>query len=179
MQQKLWITLSICLVILLFSTQPVLANDAAKIGTIDLQKVLDLSKTGQSVKDSITQKYETYKASLSQQEIQLVALKEEIEKKSTVWDKAVRNNKEREFKRRARELEEDSQYATDDMKEFEQQQIGPIIQELKGIIAEYVKGKGYALILDSSSKGVFYQSESIDISAELAVELDKRHVTKN
>lgn len=56
--------------------------------------------------------------------------------------------------------------------------MGPILKELEEIIDKYGKGKGYALILDTSM-GVLYQDESIDISGDLAVELDKLHPEKD
>ena len=178
MQQKLWISLCLCLTILLFSAQSSLANDSVKIGTMNLQKVLAISKTGQAVKSSVTEKFDNYQKKLRQQEESLIALKEEIEKKSAVWSEGVKTKKEREFKRRVQDLEEESQYAANDMKEFEQQQVGPILKELEEIIDEYGKGKGYSLILDTS-KGVLYQDESIDISGDLAAELDKLHPVKD
>ena len=178
MRQKFSIILTVCLALLLFVTQPVLAADSGKIGTINLQKVLALSKTGQAIKGAVTKKFDTYQAKLKAEEESLVALKEEIDKKSSVWSEDIKTKKEREFKRRVQDLEEESQYAVNDMKEFEQQQVGPILQELEAIIGEYGKSKGYALILDTSM-GVLYQGESIDISGDLAVELDKLHPAKD
>lgn len=178
MHQKFSIILTVCLALLLFVTQPVLAGDTGKIGTINLQKVLALSKTGQAIKGSVKKKFDTYQTKLRTEEESLMALKEEIDKKSSVWSEEVKTRKEREFKRRVQDLEEESQYAVNDMKEFEQQQVGPILKELEEIIDKYGKGKGYALILDTSM-GVLYQDESIDISGDLAVELDKLHPEKD
>lgn len=178
MQQKFSVIFYACLVLLLFLAQPVLAGDAGKIGTMNLQKVLALSQTGQAIKGAVTKKFDGYQAKLRQEEESLVALKEEIDKKSSVWSEAVKTKKEREFKRRVQDLEEESQYASNDMQEFEQQQVGPILKELEAIIDEYGKGKGYALILDTS-RGVLYQDEAIDISGDLAVELDRLHQAKD
>jgi outer membrane protein len=178
MQQKFSTIPYVCLALLLFLAQPVLAGDTAKIGTMNLQKVLAISKTGQAVKSSVTKKFDAYQKKLRQQEESLVALKEEIEKKSSAWSEAIKTKKEREFKRRVQDLEEESQYAANDMKEFEQQQVGPILKELEAIIDKYGKEKGYSLILDTS-RGVLYQDESIDVSGDLAVELDKLHPVKD
>ena len=178
MLKKLSSALGVCLTLLLFAGQPVLANDSGKIGTMNLQKVLAMSKTGQAVKSAVTKKFDAYQEKLRQQEESLIALKAEIEKKSSAWSEAVKTKKEREFKRRVQDLEEESQYAANDMKQFEQQQVGPILTELEAIIDKYGKEKGYSLILDTS-KGVLYQDESIDISGDLAAELDRRHPGKD
>lgn len=174
MLRKLLVTLTVCLSLLLVPAPSVFADGSVKIATMNLQKVLALSSTGQAVKKLVTSKFDVYQEKLRQQEEPLIVLKEEIEKKGSVWSEDVKIKKDREFKRQAQNLEEEAKYAANDLKEFEQQQVGPILKELEGIIAEYGKGKGYTLILDTS-KGVLYQDESIDISGDLAVELDKRH----
>jgi outer membrane protein len=174
MPQKKLVALWLCLAFLLFSTQPVLAADAVKIATMNLQKVLAVSKTGGKVKASVTKKYDDYQEKFRRQEEVLVGLKEEIDKKSAVWSADIKTKKEREFKRLVQDFEEESRDASNDMKEFERQQVEPILKELEEIIDVYGKAKGYSLILDTS-KGVLYQDESLDISGDLAVELDKRH----
>ncbi|MEN8134218.1 MAG: OmpH family outer membrane protein [Thermodesulfobacteriota bacterium] len=178
MSKKLLSIFVFCLTFLLFSAQLGWSSESGKIGTMNLQKVLAISKTGQAVKTSVTKKFDTYQDKLRKQEESLMALKAEIEKKSSAWSEAVKTKKEREFKRSVQDLEEESQFASNDMKEFEQQQVGPILKELETIIEEYGKKKGYSLILDTS-RGVLYQDESIDISNDLAQELDKIHSAKN
>jgi len=155
---------------------PALADEGlTKIATMDLKKVLESSKAGQTAQATVRQKYEEYQAKLSKKEEALLALKDEIEKKRTVWSEDVRNQKERDFKRGVQDLDEESKYANNDMKDFEKKQIEPLLKELDGIISEYGKSQGLAVILDTT-RGVVYQDETLDISAKIAVELDKRHV---
>lgn len=145
-----------------------------KIATMDLKKVLELSKTGQLVQATVKQKYEEYQAKLGKKEEAMLTLKEEIEKKRSVWSEDVRNQKERDFKRGVQDLDEESKYANNDMKDFERKQIEPILKELEGIIDEYGKAQGLAVIMDTT-RGIVYQDANLDISAIIAAELDKRH----
>lgn len=155
---------------------PVFAGEGAtKIATMDLKKVLEASKVGQVAQATVRQKFEEYQAKLSKKEEVLLALKDDIEKKRTVWSEDVRNQKERDFKRGVQDLDEESKYANNDMKDFEKKQIEPLLKELDGIITEYGKAQGLAVILDTT-RGVVYQDETLDISAKIAAELDKRHV---
>jgi len=155
---------------------PVFASEGAtKIATMDLKKVLEASKVGQIAQTTVRQKFEEYQAKLGKKEEALLALKDDIEKKRTVWSEDVRNQKERDFKRGVQDLDEESKYANNDMKDFEKKQIEPLLKELDGIISEYGKAQGLAVILDTT-RGVVYQDETLDISARIAAELDKRHV---
>ncbi len=173
MPQKLLAALCLGLTLTFFVSQPVSAQDSVKIGTMNLQKILAISESGQAARNSVTKKLEDYQKKLRKQEETIIALKDEIEKKSGVWSEAVKTKKEREFRRLAQALEEESEYASNDIKTFEQEQVEPILKELEDIIVDYGKSKGYSLILDIS-KGVLYEDESLDISEELAGELDKR-----
>jgi len=175
MLPKIFKVLMICIASLLLVAQSGTCKDApVKIGVMNLQKVLAISKTGQTVKTSVTKKFDGYQATLRKEEEALMVLKDEIEKKAAVWSEEIRTKKEREFKRRVQDLEEESKYASNDMKEFEKSQVEPLLQELETIIEEMGKAGGYTLIFDTS-KGVLYEDAAIDISADLAAELDKRH----
>ena len=151
------------------------ADTGARIATMDLKKVLELSKTGQVVQATVKQKYDEYQTKLNKKEKDLVALKEEIDNKRSVWSEDVLSKKERDFKRGVQDLEEESKYANSDMKDFERKQVEPILKELEKIIDEYGKARGLSVILDTT-RGILYQDDSLDISPAIAAELDKRHV---
>lgn len=152
----------------------VAAEGTMKIATMDLKKVLEISKTGQVVQAAVKQKFAEYQVKLQKKEDALRALKDEIVAKEKVWSEEVLNQKDREFKRGAQNLEEESKDASNDMKLFERKQVEPILKELEGIINDYGKAQGLAVILDTT-RGIVYQDEALDISAKIAAELDKRH----
>jgi len=156
------------------STQVVAAEGGLKIATMDLKKVLEFSKAGQAAQVTVKQKFEEYQAKLGKKEESLLALKDEIDKKGSVWSEEVRNQKKKEFQRGVQDLDEESKTANADMKDFERKQIEPLLKMLETIIADYGKAQGYSVILDAT-RGVVYEDESLDISAKLGAELDKRH----
>ena len=153
------------------------AEKAVKIGVINIQKIVALSKVGQAARDEVKVKFEEYQTKLRTEEEALLSLKEDIEKKGSVWSEERRTEKQREFERRVKALEEESKYATNDMKEFEKKKVEPLLKELESIIDGFGKENGYSLIMDSS-RGAIYVDESLDISAAVAAELDKRKSQK-
>ena len=122
-------------------------------------------------------KFEEYQAKLRKEEESLMVMKDEIDKKGSVWSEETRINKQREFERRVKALEDESKYATNDMKEFEKKKVEPILKELESIIDDFGKEQGYSLIMDSG-RGVIFANEALDISASVAAELDKRKAGK-
>jgi outer membrane protein len=155
--------------------QVMAAEGGVKLATMDLKKVMELSNVGQTAQASVKKKYDEYQAKLSKRQDELVSLQEEIEKKRTVWSDDVLNQKDRELKKGIQDLQTDTKYADNDMQEFQKKQIGPILKELEGIIDEYGKSHHISMIFDTT-RGVLYQDEALDISAEIAAALDKKHV---
>ena len=162
---------------LILTTLAPAAEGGIKFATMDLKKVLEASTVGQDVQASVKKKYDEYQVKLSKREEELVALKAEIEKKRTVWSDDVLNLKDRELKKGIQDLQTDTKYADDDMQEYQKKQVGPILKELEGIIDEYGKSHGISLILDAG-RGVLYQDDALDISSQIAAELDKKHASK-
>ena len=58
--------------------------DAAKIGVVDLQKALNLSKAGKDAKTRITEKVKEFEGKIESQQNELKALKDELKKTDQV-----------------------------------------------------------------------------------------------
>lgn len=176
MLAKILKLLMICVVSMLFVTKSGLCSDSdLKIGVMNLKKIIAVSMSGQAAKAAVTQKFDAYQTKLRNEEKSLVALKDEIEKKASLWSDDIRIKKEREYRRRIQALEEESQFASNDMKNYEQERVGTLLKTLETIIDETGKSGKYTIIIDSA-KGVLYHNDAIDISVDLATELDKRHL---
>lgn len=177
MKKNIILSLTFLYAGLILVTSASAAGGGAKIATMDLKKVLELSTVGQSVQAKVKQKYDEYQGKLSGKEEELVALQGEIEKKRTVWSAELLNQKERDLKRGIQDLQTETKYADNDMQEYQKKQVGPILNELEGIIDSYGKKNGLSVILDTT-RGILYQDEALDISSEIAAELDKKHAAE-
>ncbi|GBE52758.1 outer membrane protein [bacterium BMS3Bbin14] len=102
----------------------------------------------------------------------LAALQKEIQKKSSVWSEEKKQEKVLEFQKKRRDLQLKQADAKLEMKSLQDKQLAPILKELKPVVAEVAKKKGYTLILPKSS--VVYAADSIDISEEVTKALNAR-----
>lgn len=168
------LVIALCMLLAFVVPQVAAADNPVKIGTMSVQDIIRISEAGQAAKIVVSKKFDEYQTSLKEKESKLMAIKEEIEKKSSAWSEDKRMEMERDFKRGVQELEEESRYASNDMKDFEKKQVEPLLNDLEEIIQEVGKKDNYTIILDVS-KGVVFQDDSVDLSARLAAELDKRH----
>ncbi|MGW8288479.1 MAG: OmpH family outer membrane protein, partial [Desulfobulbales bacterium] len=97
------------------------------------------------------------------------------EKKSSVWSQEVREEKERDYQKRVREMQLKSEDAQFELQQLEKQVMSPVLNELQKVIKEVGEKNGYALILDSRA-GLLYVDSSLDISDIVRKELDARKI---
>ncbi len=159
-------------------------KSALKIGTINLQKIMRDSKAGQNAKEIIENKVAEFRQKFEGQQDELLTLKNEIEKKSSVWSEDVRSEKQRDYEKKIGVLKVESEVAQNEMKQLEKKLMEPVVKELAAVINEVGREQGFSLVLEynpdafRSVSGVFYASDSIDISEIVLKKLDSRAAKK-
>ena len=89
-------TVSITLVMLFFLTDSLFAADVAKIGVIDLQKILETSGAGKSIQAELKKQKEQMESDLKQKGAEIENINKRLERESMVMSKEMREEKERE-----------------------------------------------------------------------------------
>ncbi len=149
-----------------------------KIGVIDIKRVINNSKYGQEVMEQLQKKYSELSTKLEAKAKEVEALREEIEKKSTLWSQEMREKKQNEYQRMLRELrtlQEDSQY---EMQEYEKKMLDPVFKELENVLKDFVQREKYDLILEKNQPGIYYASSQIDLSAKIVELFDSYYLQK-
>jgi len=148
-----------------------------QIVTVNIQEVLLGSAAGQGVKTVLEQKVAEFQQKFQAEQEEVEVMRSEIEKKSSVWSQQVREEKERDYQKRVRELQLKSEDAQFELQQFEKQVMEPIVAELQKVVAEMGEKNGYAMILDSRA-GILYFDKALDISESVKKELDSRQTDK-
>jgi outer membrane protein len=151
----------------------VAAENAKQIVSVNIQEVLLSSEAGQEVKKVLEGKVGEFQTKFQKEQEEVDALRTEIETKGTVWSKEVKEEKEREYQKRVREMQLKSEDAQFELQQLEKQIMSPVLNELQKIIKEVGEKNGYAMIIDSRA-GLLYVDKTLDISEAVKKELDAR-----
>lgn len=151
----------------------VLAAAPTKIGVIDLQQILAESKAGKAAGKRLESKAENFKGKFQSEQKELQTLQEEIEKKSSVWSEEKRAEKVRELQKAGRDYKEKTSDASFELKQLQEKELTPILETLRGVVEQYGKKNGYAIIFEKVA-GVAYIDNGIDITSDIIRELDKK-----
>jgi len=149
------------------------AEESKQIVTVNIQEVLLNSAAGQEVKKVLEGKIAEFQEKFQKEQEEVDALRAEIETKSSVWSKEVKDEKDRDYQKRVRELQLKSEDAQYELQQLEKQVMSPVLNELQKVIKEMGEKNGYAMIIDSRA-GLLYFDKTLDISEAVRKELDSR-----
>ncbi len=141
------------------------AADVAKIGVLDLQRVLMTSEQGKAAQADLKQNGTKIEEDFRAREAEIIKLKENIEQEAYVMTRQAREEKEREYRIKLNDLKSLQKKAMMDLKEMENSLVSKIRDELKDIVSDLGKKEGYLMIIDKAV--LHYYPNAIDITDQV------------
>lgn len=151
----------------------------AKIVHINLQKALNESKAGAAARDDLKKEFTEHEKELNVKQEELKNLKDEIDKKGSVWNKETREAKEKEFQTKAQSLQKQFVDYSDELNKKKTQRENGIIDGLRNVIKRTAKDKGYDYVFESSMGGVLHAPEDADITGDVIKAYDEEFKKKS
>lgn len=149
---------------------PLFAADA-KLGTVDMQKVLLLSDAGKDAKEQLAIKAAKYEAEKNVKEEELKKLKGELEKQSVLLSETARVTKEKDYQQKLKEYQRFLKDAQDDLQAKNDEFTNRIVDEIVKVVQEYGKKNGYTYIF-VKNEGMIYMDDKVDLTDELLKEFN-------
>ena len=152
------------------------AADVAKIGVVDLQRVLETSGPGKSAQAEIKKQKEKMEKDLQQKGTEIEQIRQRLERESMVMSKEMREEKEREARIKLNDFKTLQKKYRAELQTLEQKLVSQLREEVFALVDEMGKKGGYLLII--SKIGVLYSPNTIDITDKLIQQLNKRYAQK-
>ncbi len=144
-----------------------------KIGVIDGQKVLWTCNAGAKIKAKLDAKIKGFQEKFQTEQRDLVNLKDEIQKKSSVWSSDKKDEKVLEFNKKRRDFQTKQDDARAEIAHLKEAELKPVVEQVREALDKYGKAHGYTAILDLTSGAVPYNSDSIDITDDVIKALNQ------
>ena len=152
------------------------AADVAKIGIVDLQRVLETSSPGKSAQAEIKKQKENMEKDLQQKGAEIEQIRQRLERESMVMSKEMREEKEREARIKLNDFKTLQKRYRAELQALEKKLVTELREEVFVLVDEMGKKGGYLLII--SKIGVLYSPNTIDITDKLIQQLNKRYTKK-
>lgn len=164
---------SLIAVLALALTSVAHADDALKIGVVDMQKALQTVDAGKKAKSQLEKEFNAKKAELEKEQAALQKMGEEFKKQSLVLNDEARAKKQAELQEKFGKFQENTQKSQMMIQQKEQELTQPIIVKLRALIADLAKQKKLTLVLEKNENTVLYSQEKDDLTAEVITAFNK------
>ncbi len=165
-------TFAILLLILFFATNSLFAANVAKIGVVDLQKILATSTSGKAIQAQLKLQKDKMESDLKKKGSEIEKISKRLERESMVMSKEMREEKEREQRIKINDFKSLQKKFRSDLQKLEGQLMNQLQQDVKALVDAIGKKKGYLLIINKFN--VLYSPDSIDITDDLIKQLNAK-----
>lgn len=151
---------------------------SARIGFIDVQRVLARSAAGVAAREQLEREKAGMQREMETKRKELEALRDEIEKKGALMAADARREKQDQFERKRRDA---ARLADDFQKELEKKEaqlLQRVLQDLTGVIDKVGKDRGYYLIVEKRGASVLYAAPDADLTDEVIRAYDQQAAAK-
>ena len=150
-----------------------LAADVAKIGTVDIQRIMSTSEQGKAAKAQIKQQSDKMTVALKQKGAEIETLKNQLERESMVMSKEKREEKEREFRIKLNDLKTLEKRYRGELQAMEKKLAGEMRKAVFKLVEEIGKKEGYLLIMNNFN--IMYAPTSIDVTDQIIKRLNAQY----
>jgi len=163
----------VAIIFVLSMSLSVYAADA-KVGVLDLMKVIDLSAQGKKAKDQMNAKIKAAETEVKKKQDEILRMKADIEKQAPMLSASALADKKRAYEDKVLDFQrmvQDYEYELQ-QKDFELAQV--ILTQTKDIIDKIGKEEGYTIILERTNSAVLYFPASADITDKVIKALNSK-----
>lgn len=169
--KPVWV-ISIIIIVIIFVSHHVFAADVAKIGVIDLQKILETSAAGKSIQTELKKENDKMLADLKKKGAEIENIRKRLERESMVMGKEMREEKERESRIKINDFKSLQKKYRSDLQKLEGGLMNQLKIDIDEIVQEMGKKEGYLLIINKF--GVIYSPNSIDVTDKVIGQLNAK-----
>ena len=163
-------------VVVLFSVLLIAAPALAevKIGIVDLQKALNLSKAGMAAKEQMGEQVKKFEAEFKTKQDNLLRQKADLEKQAVLLSDEAKAKKERDYQQDIKELQRFQKDVKEELQQRDADHTKRILNELFEIMQKLGKDSGYTLILEKSQGGVIFSDSAYDLTEQVIKAYDAK-----
>ena len=144
------------------------AADVAKIGVVDLKRVLDNSSAGKSAQAELTEQGKKMQGELEKRKAEIEEIQKNIERQAAVMSKEAREEKNRDLQIKVYDFKNLEKKYRSELRKSERKKLIKIQKEVLSIAQEIGKKEGYLIIIEKSA--AIYVPKTLDLTDKVIQE---------
>jgi outer membrane protein len=155
------------LIILLGSFISLSSAYAGKVGYVDMQKAVEMTKTGKKAIDKLKDIQNKKQKELDGRKTALEKEQKEIQKKFAVYSKEKQMQVQQDFQKKAMDADKYFRESQVELAKKEKELLEPIFEGLREAIERYAKKNDYDMIFEKNRSSVLYGTDKSDLTANV------------
>lgn len=140
------------------------AEEAMKIGYVDMRGALNDSKAGKEAKVTLEKIIKDKQLVLDAEKKKLEEMQQDFEKKASLLSDKAKQEKQKEFQGKVQAYQKMVADAQKEINEKEAEVTEMIINEIKKVIQDIAKEENYSLIFEKTEVSVLFGKEGLDLT---------------
>lgn len=146
----------------------------AKLGFVDVQKVLNMSDAGKDAKDQLAAKVKKYQDEINVKQDELKKLKEDIEKQGVLLSESARASKEKDYQQKLKEFQRFTKDAQDELQGKDEEFTRKILEDIEKVVQEFGRKNGFTFLFVKNETMVYADEKADQTEAVLKVLNEQR-----
>lgn len=166
---------SLALAGFLLSSTAQAANEAVKIGYIDMQRALEETSVGKKAKADLEKEFNRKKAELQKKEADLKKMDEDLRKKAAALSDEAKAKKMQELQAEVLKFQREVSESQMAIQKKERELTQPILEKLQAALEKVAKEGGYTMIIEKGQQqqNVIWAKKELDITDQVVKEFEK------
>ncbi len=149
--------------------------DVAKVGTIDFQRILDVSIAGKEAQAELNKQGRQMQADIESKGAEIEGDRKQFDKDALVMNQQMKDAKKKEINDKIQQFRILQQRYTKISRELQFRLMGKIRNDIDGIVKGIGKKEGYLMIFEQKEAGIIYMPSKLDISDKVIKLFDAQH----
>ncbi len=162
------------LVAALTMTSHCLAADAANIGYVDMQQVLQESKLGKQAQAKLKEKFGPKSEEFAKDEQAIAQQKQALERDKPLMSKEQIKKKEDEIQKKVEAFQKTAGGTQQDLQKEQQKLAQAIVGPAQEVIQALSKEKKMGMVFERGQSGILYTDEALNLTKEVIKRLDEK-----
>ncbi len=167
------VTIFACIATIVMFTCPSFAADIAKIGVVDLQRILTESEAGKDIQAQLQEKGREMETDIRALGNEIEELNEKLSREAMVMSRKKREEKQRELDIKKYDFQSKQKKYQSQLREIEGKLLEKLQTDVFGLAEEIGKNEGYLLIIEKGA--ALYYPNSIDITDKLIAKYNESY----
>ena len=150
------------------------AQGEFKVAVVDGRRALISSSQGRAAEKKLKALMDSKKKQIEPLEAKLKRDEEEFASQKYVLNQETTEARQLELLKQRRDLERMMREAQDDLEIEQRKLMQPMLKEVEDVLKKIGKEKGFTMILEKTSPGVLYASDSLDITDIVIQQLNEK-----